>query len=57
MDNLATVLIVIVLVVSLFTWIVGSAFEASAYNRITNSNVTTWEAMFVELRVQSSPSN
>ena len=34
-------------------WAFKSAMEAMAYNRVTNSNVTTWEAMWVELRVQS----
>lgn len=36
-------------------WAGASYFEASAYNRITGSDVTTWEAMFVELRVQAEP--
>jgi VIT1/CCC1 family predicted Fe2+/Mn2+ transporter len=36
-------------------WWVASYVEASAYNRITGSDVTTWEAMFVELRVQAEP--
>lgn len=36
-----------------FGWIIGSAyFEAKAYNRITGANVSTWDAMFLELRVQ-----
>lgn len=30
---------------------VKSHFEAAAYNRITGANVSTWEAMFVQLRV------
>ena len=33
-------------------WAFKSSLEARAYNRITGSNVTTWEAMWVELRVQ-----
>lgn len=33
-----------------FTW-VRSSMEASAYNRITGSDVTTWEAVWVQLRV------
>lgn len=32
-------------------WVFASYCEASAYNRITGSNVSTWDAMFVELRV------
>jgi len=33
-------------------WVVKSRFEADAYNRVTGSNVSTWQAMWVELRVQ-----
>lgn len=29
--------------------------EAKAYNRITGQHVSTWDAMWVELRVQSGP--
>lgn len=33
-------------------WVVKSHFEARAYNRITGAHVSTWDAMWVELRVQ-----
>jgi hypothetical protein len=33
-------------------WVVSSYFEAQSYNSITDSNVSTWDAMFVELRIQ-----
>jgi hypothetical protein len=33
-------------------WVIASHFEAQSYNRVTGSNVTTWEAMWIELRVQ-----
>ena len=33
-------------------WIVQSHFEARAFNRVTGSDVSTWDAMWVELRVQ-----
>jgi hypothetical protein len=36
-------------------WVVYSAFEADAYNRITGADVSTWQAMWVELRVQGEP--
>lgn len=29
-------------------------FEAQAYNRITGKEVTTWDAMFLDLRIQES---
>ena len=32
-------------------WVGRSYFEARAYNRLTGSEVTTWDAMFVTLRV------
>ncbi len=36
-------------------WVVKSYFEAQAYNRLTGAHATTWDAMWVELRVQQSP--
>jgi len=30
-------------------------FEASAYNRVTGANVSTWDAIWLDLRVQESP--
>lgn len=35
-------------------WAFKSSMEAGSYNRITGGNVTTWEAMWVELRVDGS---
>jgi hypothetical protein len=32
-------------------WVLKSKMEASAYNRITHANISTWDAMWVELRV------
>ena len=29
--------------------------EASAYNRVTGANVSTWDALFIELRVDGVP--
>jgi len=36
-------------------WVVKSYFEAQSYNRLTGAHATTWDAMWVELRVQDSP--
>lgn len=36
-------------------WVLSSAMEASAYNRLTGAHATTWDAMWVSLRVQESP--
>lgn len=30
-------------------------FESQAYNRLTGANTTTWDAVFLELRVQEQP--
>lgn len=35
--------------------VVKSKFEADAYNRATGSSVSTWDALWIELRVQASP--
>ncbi len=43
-------LVIIVGVVSTIAY-----FEASTYNRLTGANVTTWDAVWVQLRVQSFP--
>ena len=32
-------------------WVIQSYFESSTYNRLTGSETTTWDAMWVELRV------
>jgi len=36
-------------------WVFKSYQEAQAYNRLTGANVTTWDALWVELRVQEGP--
>ncbi len=32
---------------------ISSSFEANAFNKCTNSNVSAWDVMFVELRVDN----
>lgn len=32
-------------------WVFKSHMEAKTYNKITSSNVTTWDAMWIELRI------
>jgi len=36
-------------------WVAKSYFEAQSYNRLTGAHATTWDAMWVELRVQDQP--
>jgi hypothetical protein len=33
------------------TYVVGAYFEAEAFNRLTGKNVSTWDALFLELRI------
>jgi len=45
-------ILVLVLVASALLWIGGSYMEARAFNRVTGKSVSTWDAMWIELRVQ-----
>lgn len=44
----------VAIIVGLFLslWILASKMEATAFNRATGKNITTWQAMWVALRVQ-----
>ena len=33
-------------------WVFQSKMESSAFNSVTGKTVTTWQAMWIELRVQ-----
>ena len=44
---------VVVLFLSVIV-IVPAYFEAKTYNKLTGANATTWDALWVELRVQNS---
>jgi len=50
---LGTILAIVTLPITI--WVFSSYMEASSFNKITGKNVSTWEAMFVDLRVQSTP--
>ena len=52
---IGSIYIAIALVLGIASWSGTSYFEAQAYNRLTGSHVTTWDAMFVDLRVQAEP--
>lgn len=49
--QVVVVLIIAVLILTGAALWFTAYYEAKAYNRITGSKVTTWEAVFVELRV------
>lgn len=44
-----------VLLLGFGIWVGRSHFEARAYNHVTGKNVSTWDAMFLDLRVQAEP--
>lgn len=48
----AAMLIACMLFVTLSGWVSLSYFEAAAYRRVTGKQVTTWDAMFLDLRIQ-----
>lgn len=48
-------LVTAVLLILIGAWVGMSAMEAAAFNRITGKHVSTWDAMWVELRVQEGP--
>lgn len=50
--GLGCLLIGIVLTLPLSGWVVSSFFEARAFNNATGKNISTWDAMWIELRVQ-----
>ncbi len=45
--------ILIIFVLSLIY--LQAAFEANAYKNVTGKEVSVWDAMFLDLRVQSEP--
>ena len=52
MNWLGIVLVIVAVIVFFFgSWIGRSYFEAQTYRRLTGVEVTTWDAMWVELRV------
>lgn len=49
------IVMIVAIAISIAAWIISSKMEAEAYNRVTGENVSTWDAMWIELRVQSPP--
>lgn len=49
---LAVLFVVFVVAVLVGDWVFRSSMEAAAFNRVTGKKVSTWDAMWIELRVQ-----
>ncbi len=49
------ILIFITVVLGIPYWIWQSSMEAAAFNNATGNHVSTWDAMWIELRVQDAP--
>lgn len=47
----AVIITLLVLGLSCGSWIVSSYFESSSFNKLTDKESTTWDAMWTELRV------
>lgn len=50
-DTLIITLLLFFVISTPIIWVFQSNMEATVYNRETNSNITTWEAMWTNLRV------
>lgn len=46
-----SVLLIAIIFISVGGWVTKSHFEAKTYSRLTGRQVTTWDAMWVQLRV------
>ena len=56
-EDLKTIILQIVLMIAAFLlaigiWVGYSFFEARTFNKLTGSNISTFDAMFIQLRVQ-----
>jgi hypothetical protein len=40
---------------SIAFWVGVSYYESRSYNRLTGAETTTWDAMFLQLRVEAAP--
>ena len=50
-ETASALLLVFAILCLLFVWFLFSYFEARSYNRVTGEDVSTFDAMFVELRI------
>lgn len=52
--SFAVILVIVAVALLLTVWVTMSHFEAAAYNRLTGGSVTTWDAMWIQLRVMGA---
>ena len=45
----------LIVLAMLLGWAAYSSFQARAFERVTGKHVSTWDAMFLDLRVQEPP--
>lgn len=43
---------IVILTVLVGVWAIKASITANAYNAVTGKHVTTWQAMWVDLRIQ-----
>lgn len=50
-NRLEILTVVAIVSVGLGLWLFSSKMQADTYNRLTGSNLTTWEAMWIQVRL------
>lgn len=45
-------ILVLILVMLMIFWIIPSFFEAQSYSRLTGEPISTWDALWVEFRIE-----
>lgn len=53
---LSAVMVLIVLFCCTILPVIRAKMESATYNKLTGAHTTTWDALWVELRVQDTPS-
>jgi hypothetical protein len=53
----SVITLIAIFIIGIVIWIFESSMEAAAFNAATGNHVSTWDAMWIELRVQDAPMN
>ncbi len=53
-ERITIAFVIIAAIAALGGWTTASHFEAKVFNEITGRDVSTWQAMWVQLRVQDN---